>query len=299
MNDDTSTTGDAADDSFAAMEAKEESLRQLNKEIDSQLKEAESSSKPSRSRFATTSLLVAAPPDDESPSSADALELEECPPPPMGAKATIRLQKAKIHALSSEVKSTMEAKQELETRLQELSSRLRDETKEKRRLTKALLQAKNAASKSKSSANSSGDTIESLRSELHAVKRELASCQKSLQIAEGEQNSRQIRLERALQEVNRVKKSVAESSERSSKATNGPKGDCKERDELQRKVALLEKQRSELLIALKKQQNFINVLQRQKIHAEAAKLLSFTEEAFVKEIGWGGRTTACSSTLEE
>jgi hypothetical protein len=49
-------------------------------------------------------------------------------------------------------------------------------------------------------------------------------------------------------------------------------------------------QKAELIAAFKKQMQLINILKRQKLHVEAAKLLSFTEEEFMKTLDWGQRT---------
>ena len=52
-------------------------------------------------------------------------------------------------------------------------------------------------------------------------------------------------------------------------------------------IRKLERQRSELINAFKKQGQLIEILKQQKLHLEAARLLQFTEEEFSKLIESG------------
>ena len=58
----------------------------------------------------------------------------------------------------------------------------------------------------------------------------------------------------------------------------------KQNDKLSQENKKLERQRNELLQAFKKQMKLIDILKRQKTHLEAAKMLNFSEEEFIKAL---------------
>jgi hypothetical protein len=92
------------------------------------------------------------------------------------------------------------------------------------------------------------------------------------------------RLSRALEECDKFKKTLQDATDE----TKGMGTDYrKDKEKLKSQVRALERQRGELLTAFKKQCKLIEVLKRQKVHTEAAKLLEFTEEEFVKVLDWG------------
>ena len=188
----------------------------------------------------------------------------------------------------------MQANQDLQGQVEDLHARLTEATKNRNRsLNASNVDSNKGPSRCTISPSSTCNEVAKLRSELRSVKADLVSCQQSL---EGERRKGQVKLQKALQEVNKYKR-LAIKSETNGNSTIHPRDDsskrgpdfdtcAKERDALQKKAKQLERQRHDLMVALKHQQRLIRTLQRQKAHIEAVKILAFKEEAFVKEIGW-------------
>ena len=94
-----------------------------------------------------------------------------------------------------------------------------------------------------------------------------------------ETKSRDVRLNRALEEVDKYRHMLAEARDA------GKGGDAsvrRERDELRGEARRLERQKTELVAAFKKQMKLVDVLKKQKIHLEAARAVQFTEEEFMR-----------------
>ena len=263
-----------------------ESLRQINENIDAQLKEAEENLAKKPSIFRTQEQLLAEFQEDSVSESPD-----ELPARSIGTKATIRLQRAKIEALTHQLKVGVQTNQNLQGQVDDLSARLAEATKNKNRSLNDSNINNSKGTRCTTSPSSTCNEVAKLRSELRSVKVDLVSCQQSL---EGERRNGQVKLQKALQEVNKYKRLAIHSKTHSNSidprddsSKRGLKFDAaKERDALQQKAKQLERQQHDLMVALKHQQRLLQILHRQKAHTEAVKILAFKEEKFVKEIGW-------------
>nr|KAF6487852.1 testis expressed 9 [Rousettus aegyptiacus] len=98
------------------------------------------------------------------------------------------------------------------------------------------------------------------------------------------QNATEVRLNRALEEAEKYKLELSKLRQNNKDIATE---EHKKIEALKSENKKLEKQKGELMIGFKKQLKLIDILKRQKMHIEAATMLSFTEEEFLKALEWG------------
>lgn len=119
---------------------------------------------------------------------------------------------------------------------------------------------------------------------IQTIQREVASASREQKTRKAEQESKDAKLNRALEEIDRLKAQL-KSDELNFRETLEASKQEKERLLIENRR--LSKHRADLINAFKKQMKLIDVLKRQKLHLEAAKVLSFTEEEFAKTLEYG------------
>ncbi|KAF7464422.1 testis-expressed sequence 9 protein [Marmota monax] len=115
-------------------------------------------------------------------------------------------------------------------------------------------------------------------------KKELENKRRLQKQAASTQSTTEVRLNRALEEAEKYKLELSKLRQNNKDIANE---EHKKIEMLKSENKKLEKQKGELIIGFKKQLKLIDVLKRQKMHIEAAKMLSFTEEEFMKALEWG------------
>ena len=93
-------------------------------------------------------------------------------------------------------------------------------------------------------------------------------------------------MNRALEELERMRMQLREARMNEQGKSEGTRRDMEKLVDDNRK---LERQRNELMAAFKKQMKLIEILKRQKMHIESAKLLAFTEDEFIKVLELGDK----------
>ncbi|XP_066052147.1 testis-expressed protein 9 isoform X3 [Chamaea fasciata] len=115
-------------------------------------------------------------------------------------------------------------------------------------------------------------------------KKELENLKRAQKQAAATQSATEVRLNRALEEVEKYKVELNKLKQSNKDVANQ---ELKTIEELKTENRKLQKQKGELITGFKKQLKLIDILKRQKMHIEAAKMLSFTEEEFMKALEWG------------
>ncbi|KAM6058202.1 testis-expressed protein 9 isoform 2-T2 [Chlamydotis macqueenii] len=200
------------------------------------------------------------------------------------AEAQIRLFKAKLRVMQEELDSVVCECRKKDDENQNLKSQLRDTKEENSRLQQTISVQHSQTEKYKMLSQEANKKSEGLQQEVVALEKELESLKCIQKQAARSQSATEVRLNRALEDAERCKVELNKLKQSNKDVANE---EFKTIEELKTENKKLQKQKGELMAGFKKQLKLIDILKRQKMHIEAAKMLSFTEEEFMKALEWG------------
>ncbi|XP_052663233.1 testis-expressed protein 9 isoform X5 [Harpia harpyja] len=202
----------------------------------------------------------------------------------IGAEAQIRFLKAKLCVMQEELNSVVCECRKKDDENQNLKTRLKSTEEENTRLQRTINMQHSQTEKYKMLSQEANKKSEGLQQEVIALEKELENLKRVQKQAAIGQSATEVRLNRALEEAERYKVELNKLKQSNKDVANQ---ELKTIEELKTENKKLQKQKGELMTGFKKQLKLIDILKRQKMHIEAAKMLSFTEEEFMKALEWG------------
>ncbi|XP_005814958.1 testis-expressed protein 9 [Xiphophorus maculatus] len=192
-------------------------------------------------------------------------------------KAKLRIMQEEIDMLSCDYHKKEDENSKLAAKIKELEE-------DRVRLQRTINIQQTQTEKQKALAEESARKCDDLQLQVSALCKEVEILTRSKKQAALIHSTAEVRLNRAVEEVERLKSQLAKT-----KQINKDKisEEQQSKENLLAENQILKKQKTELIAGFKKQLKLIDILKRQKMHFEAAKLLSFAEEEFVKALDWG------------
>ncbi|XP_032030416.1 testis-expressed protein 9 isoform X1 [Hylobates moloch] len=202
----------------------------------------------------------------------------------IGTEAQIRFLKAKLRVMQEELDNVVCECNKKEDEIQNLKSQLKNFEEDFMRQQRTINMQQSQVEKYKTLFEEVNKKCDGLQQQLSSVERELENKRRLQKQAASSQSATEVRLNRALEEAEKYKLELSKLRQNNKDIANE---EHKKIEVLKSENKKLEKQKGELMIGFKKQLKLIDVLKRQKMHIEAAKMLSFTEEEFLKALEWG------------
>lgn len=199
---------------------------------------------------------------------------------------TVRFQKARIIALQEELDRTIGELGGRDEEVQRLKAESKSGADENKRLRALLEKGEQERERLRKQVSSTELRVKDVERENAELLKENDNVSLQLKKSESESHAKDARINRLQDDSERYKTALKEmkTNDRDKMAV-----DRREVERLTSEVRKLERQRSELFGAFKKQMKMIDVLKKQKAHIEAARLLSFTEDEFIRILELGDK----------
>lgn len=219
---------------------------------------------------------------DSSPVGADQVDDSFTSENRIGIKASLRIKNAKIKALENKLKETITQLQSAHDKTQKQTLLLSQKGKEILKLQTQKKEWQTKHEKLLGTYDKLKQDHTNQKQSIQEFQKENTSLVKQITQAQNQTKQREVRLHRAMDEISKIKQQLSQQT----KSQNNTEKDSKILKELENKLKSCEKQKQEILLAFQKQLKLIHVLKKQKIHAEASRLLEFTEQEFLSVIDW-------------
>uniref|UniRef100_F6TPI3 Testis-expressed sequence 9 protein n=2 Tax=Ciona intestinalis TaxID=7719 RepID=F6TPI3_CIOIN len=202
----------------------------------------------------------------------------------MGSEAQIRFLKAKLRVMQEQVDQLTTQVSSLLDEQQTYKTSTKESNEELERLKKNLNHQQNQTTKWKSAFEAEKGNTERKTNQLQSASKELDKQNREIKQSATSYNALEVRFNRVLEDFNKVKSQLQKQQHSGKQIVEQ---DQQKLDHLKNENKQLNRINVDSLNVIKKQQKLIGVLKRQILHVEAAKLLSFTEDEFVKALDWG------------
>jgi len=202
----------------------------------------------------------------------------------MGEEATLRFLKAKLKVMQEEIV-------DLSTQLKTNRSKASDAEGQLKKLAvaqtksqKSAESAQAAVAKHKHAAEDAARKYQNEQAQNKLLRKELEVIKRSQKQSDGRYSALEVRLRRAQEDADNAKDELRRTRDSRGGSSGSSRGQV---EALEASNKVLATQKRELLTAFKKQLKLIDILKRQKLHIEAARVLQFSEDEFVKAMDWG------------
>ncbi|KAM3625396.1 uncharacterized protein V6R79_011381 [Siganus canaliculatus] len=198
--------------------------------------------------------------------------------------AHIRVLMAKLRIMQEELDQFSSEVFKKEDENANLSAKIKELEEERARLQKTTSIQQMQVEKFRALSEESGKKCDGLHLQVSALNKDIENLNRTHKQAAALHSTTELRMNRALEEVEKLKTQLNKTKQMNKDKMSEEQ---QSKESLLAENKMLKKQKNELIVGFKKQLRLIDILKRQKMHFEAAKLLSFTEDEFMKALDWG------------